>query len=128
IAIVYYILFALGMSKIARTQGREDMAFLAWIPIAQTFLLPLVVENDVHEGMRGRFTLIYAISWVGSIILSMFFALFGILSMVVLLYGFYVLATRFSTNALAHTVIGVITLGMSVPISLFRFRNRQPIA
>lgn len=128
IGIVLYILYALGMFKIAKTLGRDDMAFLAWIPIAQTFLLPLVVENDVHEGIRGKFTLVYAVSWLASIFLAMFYTPFTFISMIVLLYGFHVLALRFSENALAHTIIGVVTLGVSVPISLFRFRNRTPIA
>lgn len=128
VAIVLYILYALGMFRIAKTLGREDMAFLAWIPIAQTFLLTLVVEDDVHESLRGKFTLIYAVSWVGSIVLGMFFTPFVYLSIIVLLYGFYVLANRFSENAIVHTIIGVVTLGVSVPISLFRFRKREPIA
>lgn len=128
IGIVLYILYALGMFKIAKTLGRGDMAFLAWIPLAQTFLLPLVVENDVHEGLRGKFTLVYAISWLASILLGMFFAPFSFISIVVFLYGFHILASRFSANALAHTIIGVVTLGISVPVSLFRFRNREPIA
>lgn len=128
VGIVFYILFALGMFKIAKTLGRGDMAFLAWIPIAQTFLIPIVVENDVHESVRGKFTLVYAISWIGSIVLGFFLAPLGFLSFIVLLYGFYVMATRFSENAIIHLVIGVVTLGISVPISVFRFRNREPIA
>src|SRR5699024_7237550 len=85
IGLVFYILFAIGMFNISKTMGRGDLAFLAWIPIAQTFLIPLVVENDVHEGLRGKFTIVYAISWVGSIILGMFFAPFAYISMIILL-------------------------------------------
>lgn len=128
IAIVFYILYALGMFNIAKTLGRSDMAFLAWIPIAQTFLLPLVVEDDVHEQIRGKFTLIYAVAWLASIFLGMFFAPASFIPIIILLYGFHVLASRFSENALAHTIIGVVTLGMSLSISLFMFRNRTPLA
>lgn len=126
IMVVFYVLFALGMFKIAKTLGKGDIAFLAWIPIAQTFLLTLVLEDYVHEGLRGKFTLVYAISWVGSIILGAFFLPLAYVSMIILLYGFYVLTTLYSKNALAHTIIAIVTLGMSVPISVFRFRNRQP--
>lgn len=128
VGLVFYIFFALGMFKIAKTLGRGDMAFLAWIPIAQMFLIPLVVENDVHESMRGKFTLIYAISWIGSIVLGFILAPFSFLSFIVLLYGFFVLASRFSENAMIHLVISIVTLGVSMPISIFRFRNREPIA
>lgn len=125
VGIVLYVLYALGMYRIAQTLGRKDLAFLAWIPLAQTFLLPIVVENDVHEQIRGKFTLIYALSWLGAIIFGVFFQPFTFVPMLVLLYGFYILAMRFSTQALAHTVIAIVTLGLSVPVSLFMFRNRQ---
>lgn len=127
IGIIMYILYAIGMFKIAKTLGREDMAFLAWIPIAQIFLLPLVVEDDVHEQIRGKFTLIFAISWIGSVLLSMAIPIFGVITLIVQIYGFHVLATRFSENALVHTIITIVTLGFAMPISIFLFRNREPL-
>lgn len=127
IAIIFYLLYALGMYGIAKKSDKSDLAFLAWIPIAQIFLLPLIVENDVHEEVRGKFTLIFAITFVGSFVLSWIFTPLGFLYLVVFIYGFYFLAARYSENAMIHTVIAAVTLGASISISLFRFRNREPI-
>lgn len=127
IAIVFYVLYALGMFKIAKKSDRQDLAFLAWIPIAQMFLLPLVVENDVHQEIRGKFTLIFAITFISSFILSFVFTPFSLLYLAAFIYGFYFLAKRYSNNAMVHMVIAIVTLGASVSISVFRFRNREPI-
>ncbi len=127
IMVLMYIFYGIGMFKIAKTLGRSDWAFLAWIPIAQVFLMPILIEEDVHESLRGKFTLIFAIVWISSFVLSLFFAIFGFLSLIIQIYAFHVLATRFSENALVHTIIAIVTLGISMPISLFLFRNRDPL-
>src|SRR5690606_41447866 len=69
IGIIFYVLNAIGLFKIAKKMGKEDLAFMAWIPVANSFLVPILVEKDVHEEIRGKFTLIFAISFIASIIL-----------------------------------------------------------
>src|SRR5690625_1661590 len=127
IAIIFYVLYAVGMYNITKRSENSDLAFLAWIPIAQIFLIPLIVENDVHKEIRGKFTMIFVIAFVVSIVLSWVFAPFGLLYTAVLIYGFYFLANKFSQNAVVHTIIAAITLGASIPISVFRLRKREPI-
>src|SRR5699024_9247267 len=61
VGIVLYILQAIGLFKIAKREGREDLAWLAWIPIASTFLMTLLVEKEVHKEFRGKLTMIYGI-------------------------------------------------------------------
>ncbi len=73
IGIIFYVLNAIGLFKIAKKMGKEDLAFMAWIPVANSFLVPILVENDVHEEIRGKFTLIFAISFIASIILGLVF-------------------------------------------------------
>lgn len=127
IGILLYVLNGIGFFKIAKKEGRGDIAWLAWIPIANLFLLPVLVENDVHEQVRGKFMLIFSITFVASFIFSFIFTPLGFMSSVVYLYGFYFLAAKYSNNAVVHLVIGVVTLGMSIPFSVFRFRNREAI-
>ncbi len=127
IGIIFYVLNAIGLFKIAKKMGKEDLAFMAWIPVANSFLVPILVEKDVHEEIRGKFTLIFAISFIASIILGWFFTPFSFIYLIAYLYGFYFLAKKFSKNVVAHTVIGAVTLGASTAISFFMFRNREPI-
>lgn len=124
VGIIFYLLYAIGMYKITKRDGREDLAWLAWIPIAQIFLIPLLVEDDVHESMRGKFTLVFGIVFVATFIISFFFSFIYVLYYIVLLYGFYFVAMRYSQNAIVHVVIAAITFGSTIPISIFMFRNR----
>lgn len=127
VAILLYVLNGIGFYKIAKNEGRGNIAWLAWIPIANVFLLPVLVEDDVHEQVRGKFVLIFIITFVASFILGMFFTPFAFMTTIVYLYGFYFLAAKYSNNAVVHLVISIVTLGISVPFSVFRFRNREPI-
>lgn len=125
IGIIFYILNAIGLYKIAKRAGRGDLAILAWIPIANTFLMTLLVENDVHKELRGKVTLIYGIAFVVSIFLSIFVQIAGFISLLVIYYAFYFLAKKLSTNPVLHIVIAIVTLGISMPIQIFMFRNRE---
>lgn len=128
VGLIFYILQAIGLFKIAKNEGRGDLAWLAWIPVASTFLLTLIVEKDVHKEFRGKMTLIYGIALVASMILANFFALIGFIPLVVMYYAFFFLAKKFSPNPVLHIVIAVITFGMAIPIQIFIFRNRESIA
>lgn len=128
VGLILYILQAIGLFKIAKNEGRADLAWLAWIPIASTFLLTLIVERDVHKEFRGKMTLIYGIAFVASAVLANFVFFIGFIPMIVMYYAFFFLARKFSPNPVLHIVIAIITFGMAIPIQLFIFRNRESIA
>jgi len=127
VGLILYILQAIGLFKIAKREGRADLAWLAWIPIASTFLMTLIVENDVHKEFRGKLTLIYGIAFAASVILSSFIPFVGFISTIIIYYAFYFLAKKFSPNPILHLVISIITIGIAMPISIFIFRNREAI-
>lgn len=127
VGLIFYILQAIGLFKIAKKEGREDLAWLAWIPIASTFLMTLIVENDVHKEFRGKLTMIYGIAFVASIILSNFIPFIGFISTIIIFYAFFFIAKKFSTNPVMHIIIAVVTFGMAMPIQIFIFRNRDAI-
>lgn len=125
VAIILFFFQAIGLFKITKREGKGDIAWLAWIPVINTFLITLLVENDVHKELRGKFTLIYGIAFVLSIILASFIAFVGLIPMVLFYYAFYFLANKYSDKPVLHLVIGIITLGFAVPIQIFMFRNRE---
>lgn len=127
VGLILYILSAIGLFKIAKREGRADLAWLAWIPIASTFLLTLLVENDVHKEFRGKVTLIYGITFAASILLSSFIPFAGFLTSIVMYYAFYFFAKKFSTNPILHIVIAIVTFGFAIPIQIFIFRNREAL-
>lgn len=127
VGIVFYILQAIGLFKIAKREGREDLAWLAWIPIANTFLMTLLVEKEVHPELRGKVTMIYGIAFAVSIVASIFVAFAGLITSIVVFYAFYFIAKMYSTNPVLHLVISIVTFGVAMPIQIFIFRNRKRV-
>src|SRR5690625_2616131 len=125
IAIIFFILQAIGLFKMAKREGKGEMAWLAWIPFISQFLMTLLVERNVHEGIRGKFTLLYGIAFVSSIIFSSFIPFIGLIPFVMIIYAFYFIAEKYSDNPVLHIVIAIITLSCSIPIQIFMFRNRE---
>lgn len=127
IGLIMYILHAIGLFKIAQRTPKKDLAWLAWIPIASTFLMMLIVEDDVHEGLRGKFTMIFGIAFVVILVLGSFIPGSQLIIMAFVYYAFYFIAKRYSTNPVLHVVIAIITAGIGLTVSLFLFRNREPL-
>lgn len=127
VGLIVYVLSALGLFKIAKRTPKKDLAWLAWIPIASTFLMMMVVEDDVHEGLRGKLTMVYGIAFVVILVLGSFIPGSQFILMAFFYYAFYFIAKRYSSNPVLHVVIGVITAGIGTAVSLFLFRNREPL-
>lgn len=124
-SIILYVFQAIGLFKIAKREGKGDIAWLAWIPFVGQFLMTLLVEQDVQPGLRGKYTLLYALALVSSIMLSYFVPFITLVPWAMLLYAFYLIAKRYSDNPVLHLVIAIITFSISIPIQLFMFRNRK---
>jgi len=131
IALIGFILYffkAIGLFKIAKKEGKEELAWLAWVPVANSFLMMWLLEKSVHESFRNKLTLIYGISIAATVVLSSFGAGFiSFIPSILFFYAFYFLAKRYSTNPILHLVIGIITFSGSTSISIFMFRNKQPV-
>ncbi len=125
VGIILFFFQAIGLFKIAKREGKEDIAWLAWIPVVNAFLLTLLVEQDVHPSVRGKFTLWYGVAVVLSLILSSFIFFVSFIPLAMFFYAFYFLAKRYSDNAVLHLVIGIVTFGFAVPIQIFIFRKRD---
>src|SRR5690625_5072205 len=121
VGLILYILQGIGLFKIAKREGRADLAWLAWIPVASMFLMTLIVENNVHKEFRGKLTLIYGITFAASVILASFIPFVGFLPAIVMFYAFYFFAEKFSTNPIFHIVIEIISIVIAISIQLFIF-------
>lgn len=119
-----YAISAIGLSGIAEKEG-HDKAWLAWIPIANTFLMMMLVEDDVHESMRGKYTLIYAITFIASFVIGGFFPPIAIVPSIMLYYALYLIANKRSENAVMYLIVSVVTFNFATPFLLFRLRNRD---
>lgn len=125
VAIIFHILMAIGLYKIAKREGKGDIAWLAWIPVVNQFLVTLLVEDEVYEPIRGKFTLIYGITIAVAFVLAWFLPFVGIVTYAMFIYAFYFIAKRYSHNETIHVVFAAISLMITMPIQFFIFRNRK---
>lgn len=124
VGFIMYILQAIALTRIAKREG-FDKGWFAWIPILNGFVIPMMIEDEVHESLKGKFTLVYGICFAASVLLSGFIPFVGLAASVLAFYAFYILMERYSTHAVIHLVIAVVTLGITMPISLLMVSGRQ---
>lgn len=127
IGIVLYILQAIGLFKIAKREGKGNIAWLAWIPAVGQFLLTYLVEKYVHPGLRGKFTLLFGIAFLVSIMFAYFLPYAPFIPMAIYFYAFYFIAKRYTDNPVLHVAIAVVSFGSSIPVQIFLFRNREMV-
>jgi len=129
IGAAFYIFYSLALFKIAQRRGIE-MAWLAWIPVAQMYIMGLLVkkvnvssfeipklEIVLPAGMLGVMIL-GAIPLIGQLLSLAYFAL--ILITLYNLYGQYV-----PEKAMTYTIISI--LGIPIPFLLYGFRDKDPV-
>src|SRR5699024_7395810 len=117
-----------GLFKLAKKEGKEELAWLAWVPVANSFLMMWLLEKSVHEGLRNKLTLVYGISMAVTVVLSSFGAGFiSFIPSILFFYAFYFFAKRCSTNLLLYLVIIFINFSSTTIISIFMFRNKQSV-
>lgn len=69
ISLAFYVMTALGLSKIAKDMGAEDKAFLAWIPIAQLYLVGWLVQELTIFGKEvPKLELVLCLGWIVNMI------------------------------------------------------------
>src|SRR5699024_9106086 len=59
--LVFHLLMAFGVFTLVERSSRHDLAWLAWVPIVNTFLISMLVEEDAYESVRGKLTIVYLI-------------------------------------------------------------------
>lgn len=150
LSLLMYIVYGIGAFRIAKNEG-YDKPWLAWIPYANMFMIPILVEYDVHERLKGKFTKVFGVLFLLAfgisitiglvsplmetmsipmpiVLLILLFMLFiGFLPSFLLVYGFYFLADRYSERPVVHVIVLLVSFGASLPFQLFRFGNRESL-
>lgn len=118
--------YAMAMFTIARNEG-YDKPWLAFIPVVNLLMIPILVEYDVHEQLRGHFVKVFVVACAVSLLLGGFLPFLVWVPTVLVYYGFYFIADRYSERPIIHMVLLVLTGGASLAFQLFRFRNRDSL-
>ena len=133
IGLLAYILFALGLSRIAKLRGLDN-SFLAWIPVAQSYLLGQVADDICsRQGKQTNYRTILLVLNIVSIAGGLIpiigsLAAFGcsiayVVFQAIALYAIY--KDYSPDNAVIMLVTSIIfTISW---IFLFAIRNKQPV-
>lgn len=119
-AVTLYLLKAIALHKIANRQGL-DFGWIAWIPLVNLILIPALVENDVHDSLKGKSVMIYVVTALATLI-PIIGPVAGIVLYVLNLYFFYILVNKYSGSAPLHTILFGL-LVFTGPFTLFFIRN-----
>lgn len=126
IVVVLYVLLALGLSTLAKNNGYEDKAILAWIPFANLYLLGLMsgdarifnsfdLKADVVGILLAVGPLVTAIPIIGFIV--------SIAIFIIAIYAYYNLFSKIDqSNATLMTILSML-IGFVGPIYIFLKRD-----
>lgn len=139
IALVFYVIFSIGLYTLAKNNGHEDKAFFAWIPVLNTYLIALLA-GDIN--IFGKIYLEAHISGILAIILTfsgtiianigsyinsgMLFLLtftIYICSFILMIYIYYNLLKNIDSNNATLLTIVSFLVPIVFPIYIFVKRN-----
>ncbi len=122
-AVLSYVLTAIGLQTLAN-RNNLDNSWLAWIPIANMYLLGMLVKD------KSKVRYIEWILPIGTAAAWIFFGtlavLISIAVYVLLIMSLYELYKMYSKNYIVLTIFNAI-FAFLMPFFLFAIRNYQPI-
>lgn len=129
IVIAFYVLKSIGLMTLATNKGIEN-AWLAWIPIADLYIMGSIVEEMDLFGYRlTNLGMWVPVASIGGMVLGMIPFLGFLVSlalmvfMIMFIYNFFKIYTE---SAVLYTVLSCL-LGL-FSIFIFIIRNNQPIS
>lgn len=124
IGIIFYVLFAIGLMRIAKQENIEN-AWLAWVPIAQSYVLGKLVSHKLGDN-SGWIVLGLTILTTFSSFLPFIGVLINIAVGIFMFVVMHWVYEKYSNKAVIMTVFTVLTVGSLAPIFIFAIRNHQP--
>ena len=130
IGVVAYVLTALGLMKLAQNKGIEN-AWLAWIPLANLYLLGKIVETvSIGTWEIPRLEVVLPLVAVGYLLLGRIPVLGFIIGLAMVVFAGFVLHRLFSKyrpdQAVLYTVLSIV-LGLFW-VFVFIIRDDKEIA
>lgn len=121
---VFYIVYAIALHRIAKFENFK-YGWFAWIPILNSFVIPMMVKDDAPEPIKGdKFVFVFLGTYLVTLVLSEVIPFIFIFLAILQHYSFYLLAKRYSENAMIHLIVSVVTFSMSMIVSLFMFKEK----
>ncbi|HCF49189.1 MAG TPA: hypothetical protein DER60_02835 [Syntrophomonas sp.] len=128
IGVVFYVLKSIGLQTLAANRGIEN-PWLAWIPIADLYIMGLLVEEmDVFGYHLDNLGLWCPVIFVGGGILAGIPVLGVLISVALLVFAalfVYKLFEIYTSQAILYTVLSILLA--LLPVFLFIIRDNTPI-
>lgn len=113
IGLIVYALNAFILYKTAKTNGFDDAAYLAWIPLANLYLLLLLGADGVDLEQRRAFAIKWLWISIGALVLSLIpiiGIIFSIGVLVITVYAYYKLFYRWSAEKNQSILFSILNL------------------
>lgn len=125
ISLLVYVFTAYSTMKIADNIG-YDKSWIAWVPIVNQFMPLILIRSKVKTATLNVLMIVFAISLAIPLFFGEDYEYLSLIAFAISMYAYSILFKLYSDSYAVHTVIAIFTFGLSIPISLFRFRNRTP--
>jgi len=130
VGLAFYIFLSLALYKLAQRRGIE-MAWLAWIPVAQMYIIGLMVKKvNVSTFEIPKLEIVLPAAMLGTLILSLIPVLGALISLAffaLILITLYNLYNQYvPEKAMTYTLLSI--LGVTIPFLLYGLRDKDPIS
>lgn len=131
IALILYLLGAIGLYKLAKNKGLNH-SFLAFIPVLQGYIIGMLIsELKVFKFDISRPEIVLPVAPILASVLSPIPVIGVLVAVALIILNIFALHKLFSIyvrdSATIYTVLSVV-LPFMLPIFLFVIRNKMPIA
>ncbi len=129
IGVAFYVFFAFSLFKLAQKRGL-DMPWLAWIPVAQFYLIGKMVKTlKISTFEIPSLEIVLPVALLANVILGKIPVIGFIINLAVIaltLLTFYNLYKQYvPEQAVLYTVLSI--LGIPVPIFFLKFSKMDPV-
>jgi hypothetical protein len=129
VGIAFYIFFSFTLFKLAQKRGLE-MPWLAWIPIAQFYILGMMVKSvKISTYEVPKLEMVFPAAFIASWILGMIPVIGWLFTLAFWAFAIIVLYNLYNqyTPEKAKTYALISILGVTIPFILKKLYNMEPV-
>lgn len=122
--ILVTVVLGIILYSLCEVNGLKGKSVLSFIPVGNVYILNELLGERVHEKLRKHLWIIYAVFFI----LSLLIPKLSITTTIIFAYYMYLLLKECwidNTKVLFHLILGIVTSGITYPLSLYQSRSKR---